>query len=42
METAYVFLNLKPGTKKAFIARIRSVKGVKEARLVIGVFDAVA
>jgi len=42
METAYVFLNLKPGTKKEFIAKIRRVKGVKEAKLVIGVFDAVA
>jgi len=42
METGYVFLNLKPGTKKDFITKIKDVKAVKETRLVIGIFDAVA
>ncbi|MEM2935714.1 MAG: Lrp/AsnC ligand binding domain-containing protein [Candidatus Bathyarchaeia archaeon] len=42
METGYVFLNLKPGSKKDALMRIRDVKGVKEARLVIGIFDAIA
>ncbi len=42
METGYVFLNLKPETKKDALMRIRDVKGVKEARLVIGIFDAIA
>ncbi|MEM2111933.1 MAG: Lrp/AsnC ligand binding domain-containing protein [Candidatus Bathyarchaeia archaeon] len=41
METGYVFLNLKPGTKKDFIMNIKNVKAVSEARLVIGIFDAV-
>ena len=42
METGYVFFILKPGTKKEFIAKVKAVKSVKESRLVIGVFDAVA
>ena len=42
METGYVFLNLKPGTKKDSIAKIKDIKAVKEARLVIGVYDAIA
>ena len=41
METGYVFLDLEPGTKKDFIAEIRNMKAVKEARLVIGIYDAV-
>lgn len=42
METGYVFLNLKPRTKRDFITKIKDAKGVKEAHLVIGIFDAVA
>jgi DNA-binding Lrp family transcriptional regulator len=42
METGYVFLNLDPGTKIDCIKAIKDIKGVKEARLVIGTFDAVA
>jgi len=42
METGYAFLDLKPGTKKDSIAEIRDIKAVKEARLVIGIYDAVA
>jgi DNA-binding Lrp family transcriptional regulator len=42
METGYVFLDLKPGTKKDTIAKIRDVKAVIEARLVIGIYDAIA
>ena len=41
METGYVFLNLKPGMKKDCLLRIRNVEGVKEAQLVIGLFDAI-
>ncbi|MBO3804092.1 MAG: Lrp/AsnC ligand binding domain-containing protein [Candidatus Brockarchaeota archaeon] len=42
METGYVLFNLKPGCKKDFLEKIRKVKAVKEARLVIGIFDAIA
>ena len=42
METGYVFLDLKPGTKKDSIAKIKDIKAVKEARLVIGIYDAIA
>ncbi len=42
METSYALFSLKPGTKKDFVKKIKDVKGVKEARLVIGIFDAVA
>jgi DNA-binding Lrp family transcriptional regulator len=42
METGYVFLDVKPGTKKDSIAKIKDVKAVKEARLVIGIYDAIA
>mgnify|MGYP002396219311 CR=1 FL=1 len=42
METGYIFLNLKPGSKKDALTKIKNVKGVKEARLVIGIFDAIA
>ena len=41
METGYVFLKLKPGKKKDCLISIRNVEGVKEAQLVIGLFDAV-
>ena len=41
METGYVLLNTDPGTKIDCITAIRGIKGVKEARLVIGTFDAV-
>lgn len=42
METGYVLFNLKPGQKKDFILQIRKVKQVKEARLVLGNWDAIA
>ena len=42
METGYVFFDLTPGTKKDFITKVRNIKAVKEARLVIGTFDALA
>ncbi len=42
METGYVLFNLKPGLKKDFILKIRQVKNVKEARLVLGNWDAIA
>jgi DNA-binding Lrp family transcriptional regulator len=41
METAYVLFHLQPGSKKNFIEKVKGIKGVKEARLVIGIFDAV-
>ena len=41
MEIGYVFFGLKPGTKKDFITKVKDIKGVKEARLVIGICDAV-
>ena len=41
METGYVLLNLNPRMKKPFLQEIKQVKGVKEAWLVIGIFDAI-
>lgn len=41
METGYVMLNLNPGMKKEFIAKAKAIEKVKEARLVIGIYDAV-
>jgi len=41
MEASYIILNLKPGAKKDFLAKVKNVKAVKEARLVIGIFDAI-
>ncbi|MHA2315651.1 MAG: Lrp/AsnC ligand binding domain-containing protein [Candidatus Hermodarchaeia archaeon] len=42
METGYVLFSLKPGTKKDFITKVKDMKAVKEARLVIGIWDAIA
>jgi len=41
MEVGYVLFNLEPGTKKSFMEKIRKIKAVKEAHLLIGIFDAV-
>ncbi len=41
MEAAYVLLHLQPRKKKEFIRKVREIEGVKEARLVIGIFDAI-
>ena len=41
METGYVLLSLKPRMKKDFMIGVQHVEGVTEARLVIGVCDAV-
>ena len=42
METGYVFFNLIPGKKRDFITKLKDIKTVKEARLVIGIYDALA
>ena len=42
METGYVLFSLKPGTKKDFITKVKDIKAVKEAQLVIGIWDAIA
>jgi len=42
METGYVFFIIKPGMKRDFIIKVRNIKAVKEARLVIGIYDAIA
>jgi DNA-binding Lrp family transcriptional regulator len=42
METGYILLNLKPGMKKDFLQSVRKIKGVKEAHIVLGNWDAVA
>ena len=42
METGYVLFSLKPRTKKDFITKVKDIKAVKEARLVIGIWDAIA
>jgi len=41
MKTAYVFFHLQSGSKKNFIEKVKGIDGVKEARLVIGIFDAI-
>jgi DNA-binding Lrp family transcriptional regulator len=41
LEVAYVLFNLEPGTKKSFLEKVRKIKAVKKANLVIGIFDAV-
>ena len=42
MESAYILFHLQPGKKKEFVRKIRDLEGVKEARLVIGIFDAIS
>ena len=42
METGYILFNLRPGEKKDFLQSIRKIKAVKEARLVLGNWDAIA
>lgn len=42
MEVAYVCLGIKPGLRKEVITQLKKIPGVKEARIVIGVFDGVA
>jgi len=42
VETGYILFNLKPGMKKNFLQSIRKIKGVKEANIVLGNWDAVA
>jgi DNA-binding Lrp family transcriptional regulator len=42
LETGYILLNLKPGKKKDLINQLRKIKSLKEAKLVIGTYDAVA
>jgi DNA-binding Lrp family transcriptional regulator len=41
METGYILLNLKPGEKKHFLQNVKKVNAVKEARLVLGNWDAI-
>jgi DNA-binding Lrp family transcriptional regulator len=41
METAYILFHLQSGNKKKFIKKVKDIDGVKEARLVIGIFDAI-
>jgi DNA-binding Lrp family transcriptional regulator len=42
MEIGYVFFSLKPAIKKQFLHDIRKIADVKEARIVLGNWDAVA
>jgi len=42
MEIGYILFSLKPGEKKGFILRLRRINVVKEARLVLGNYDAIA
>jgi DNA-binding Lrp family transcriptional regulator len=42
MERAYVFLKVLPEYKGAVIKNIKRIDGVKEAHLVLGMFDIVA
>ena len=42
MEVGYVVFNLKPGAKKDCILRARKIKAVKDVRIVLGNWDAIA
>jgi DNA-binding Lrp family transcriptional regulator len=42
MVTGYVFFNLMPGKKRDFVKKLSDSQAVKEARLVIGMYDALA
>jgi len=42
MATAFVFMNIDPGTEKAILKILREVPEVKEAHFVYGVYDVVA
>ncbi len=42
MEVGYTCLGIKPGFRKKVITQLKKIPGVKQARIVIGVFDAVA
>jgi DNA-binding Lrp family transcriptional regulator len=42
VETGYIIFSLKPGGKKGFINRLRKMNMVKEARLVLCNWDAIA
>ena len=41
METGYVVLNVSPRMKKEFIEKAKTIDKVKEAYLVIGIYDAI-
>ena len=41
METGYAILCIKPGMKKEFLTSIRKVKEIQDAKLVIGICDAI-
>jgi len=42
METGYVLFSLKPAKRKEFLQSIRHIGAVKEARVVLGNWDAIA
>jgi len=42
VETGYILFSLKPGMKRDFLQSVRRIKGVKEAHIVLGNWDAVA
>lgn len=42
METGYILFSLKPAKKREFLQTIRKIKAVKEARVVLGNWDAIA
>jgi len=41
LETGYVVLNVSPRMKKEFIEKAKTIDKVKEAHLVIGIYDAI-
>ena len=42
MEVGYVVFNLKPGAKRDFLLQARKIKAVKDVRIVLGNWDAIA
>lgn len=42
METGYILFSLKPARKKEFLQSVRKIGAVKEARVVLGNWDAIA
>jgi DNA-binding Lrp family transcriptional regulator len=41
METGYILFSLKPAKKKEFLQSVKKIKAVKEARVVLGNWDAI-
>ncbi|MGO9644933.1 MAG: Lrp/AsnC family transcriptional regulator [Candidatus Bathyarchaeia archaeon] len=41
MATAFVFININPGTESAVLKKLRAMPEIKEAHFVYGVYDVI-